>query len=146
MEYKNRSKRLEESNRYELSDDIEVPEFAPSTKELNNAWSVKYWPLIWNGNPNDQILNDYKIDMQEVRNELSRASTLSVKMATAGKQFPMVSVFVDPSEKEGQSGGRRWQKLRKLATHRPQCNGGHPCGRRKTQGGCRRRRKLLSVS
>ncbi|AHY78678.1 Tad3p [Saccharomyces cerevisiae YJM1419] len=88
------------TKKYELSDEIEVPEFAPSTKELNNAWSVKYWPLIWNGNPNDQILNDYKIDMQEVRNELSRASTLSVKMATAGKQFPMVSVFVDPSRKK----------------------------------------------
>ena len=88
------------TKKYELSDDIEVPEFAPSTKELNNAWSVKYWPLIWNGSPNDQILNDYKIDMQEVRNELSRASTLSVKMATAGKQFPMVSVFVDPSRKK----------------------------------------------
>lgn len=84
---------------YRLRDDIKVPEFAPSTKELNNAWSIEYWPLIWNGNPNDQILNDYKINIEEVRNELSRVSALSMKMTAAGKLFPIASVFVDSSRR-----------------------------------------------
>lgn len=89
------------AEKYEVKDVIEVPEFAPSTKELNSAWSAKYWPLIWNGNPNDQILNDYKIDMGEVRVELARASALSTNMAAAGQRFPIVSVFVDPSRQKG---------------------------------------------
>ncbi|CAI4046810.1 hypothetical protein SKDZ_12G3460 [Saccharomyces kudriavzevii ZP591] len=86
---------------FQLKDELEVPEFAPSTKELNNMWSMKYWPLIWNGNPNDQILNDYKINMQEVRDELSRASVLSAKMAAAGQRYPIVCVFVGPSGQKG---------------------------------------------
>ena len=88
------------AEKYEVKGVIEVPEFAPSTKELNSAWSGKYWPLIWNGNPNDQILNDYKIDMREVRDELAQASALSTKMEAAGQRYPIVSVFVDPSRQK----------------------------------------------
>lgn len=42
----------------------EVPKYGPSRKETSLEWSDKYWPLVWKGNPNDQILNDVRIDIE----------------------------------------------------------------------------------
>ena len=60
-----------------ISGSILVPRFAPVTKELVHQWSKEYWPLTWNGNPNDQILNDYIIDMNSIRNMLQRITFIS---------------------------------------------------------------------
>ncbi|EGW30981.1 uncharacterized protein SPAPADRAFT_62883 [Spathaspora passalidarum NRRL Y-27907] len=42
---------------------IEVPRYAPQTKDITQAWSSKYWPLAWKGNPNHQFLNTVEFDI-----------------------------------------------------------------------------------
>lgn len=35
---------------------IEIPEVAAPSKKISIEWSSRYWPQIWRGDPNDQIL------------------------------------------------------------------------------------------
>lgn len=79
-----------------ISDNILVPRFAPITKELVHQWGKEYWPLTWNGNPNDQILNDYVIDMDLIKNMLQKIANLSEHEYINGNKFPIVTAFVDP--------------------------------------------------
>ena len=81
-----------------VRDDNKVPKIGPSTKTLMLTWSEKYWPLVWRGNPNDQILNDYIFDMKEIRSILSQIAEESRKvMKNAGnEEVPVVSAFVNP--------------------------------------------------
>lgn len=79
-----------------ISDNVLVPRFAPMTKELVHQWGKKYWPLTWNGNPNDQILNDYVINMDSIKNMLQKIANLSEREYTNGNKFPVVTAFVDP--------------------------------------------------
>lgn len=77
-----------------------IPLSNPSTKELVQNWSENYWPLIWRGNPNDQILNDYKFDMMQIRKMLDTLAKLSNESFDNGKRFPIVTIFVDPTNKD----------------------------------------------
>ncbi|KAK6459467.1 tRNA-specific adenosine-34 deaminase subunit [Scheffersomyces xylosifermentans] len=43
---------------------IEVPRYAPSTKEISQQWSARYWPISWKGNPNHQFLNNVDFDIK----------------------------------------------------------------------------------
>ncbi|CAL9727698.1 tRNA-specific adenosine deaminase subunit Tad3p [Monosporozyma unispora] len=87
--------------KYELlSNETQIPLIGPSTKELVNQWSKDYWPLTWNGNPNDQILNDYVFDMEFIKKILTTISNISEKELTKGNKYPIVSAFVDPLNKD----------------------------------------------
>ncbi|CCD26816.1 Tad3p NDAI_0I02480 [Naumovozyma dairenensis CBS 421] len=78
-----------------LNKDLKVPKEPPITRELINEWSKKFWPMVWNGNPNDQILNDYIIDMDSIRGKLDIISKQSQSLAKSN-EIPVVSLFVNP--------------------------------------------------
>lgn len=63
-------------------------------------WSQLYWPLTWCGNPNDQILNDYKFDMSFINKMLSSVADLARQEAEKGNEMPIVTAFVDPNRNE----------------------------------------------
>ncbi|CCH62086.1 hypothetical protein TBLA_0G01400 [Henningerozyma blattae CBS 6284] len=86
-------------NRYDnLTCKYLVPMGNPSTKERMLEWSKLYWPLIWRGNPNDQILNDYKFDMIQIKNILKEITKLSQKEKLNGNEFPIITAFVNPND------------------------------------------------
>lgn len=79
---------------------FQVPRLGPSTKELSSEWSEKYWPLVWRGNPNDQILNDYVFDMGLIKGILQRISELTAAQHEKDPLItPAVSAFVNPLNK-----------------------------------------------
>ncbi|QEU59538.1 Tad3 [Kluyveromyces lactis] len=81
-----------------VKDDNKVPKVGPSTKSLMLKWSEQYWPLIWRGNPNDQILNDYIFDMTEIRSLLTKIAEESRAIRDLNTmQLPIVSAFVNPN-------------------------------------------------
>ncbi|SCV02735.1 LAME_0H04698g1_1 [Lachancea meyersii CBS 8951] len=83
---------------YNANDHSAVPTAAPSTKELSLKWSALYWPLVWRGNPNDQIMNDYVFDMAFIRNTLTTLSKVSLDQAEKNASDPpVVSAFVSPN-------------------------------------------------
>lgn len=71
-----------------------VPGHCPGTKELSQDWGKKYWPLVWKGNPNDQILNDVKIDISLIKNHLDLIHSLSVDSTKQG--LPIITCIVNP--------------------------------------------------
>lgn len=77
-----------------------VPCEGPSTKELVHQWSKDYWPLTWNGNPNDQILNDYIFDMEFIMKMLKTVSDTSESEIAKGNKYPIVTAFVDPLNRD----------------------------------------------
>lgn len=93
---------LSESNlTYEhLTDSHKIPRQAPSTKTVMLEWSEKYWPLTWCGNPNDQILNEYVFDMNFIKVMLRKISDLCKSETENGNEYPIVTAFVDPKDKE----------------------------------------------
>lgn len=70
----------------------------PSTKDKVTEWSEAYWPLVWRGNPNDQILNEYTFDMPTIEKILTEISKLSHCQYKAGNKIPVITAFVDPSD------------------------------------------------
>ncbi|KAI0462884.1 hypothetical protein LJB42_003687 [Komagataella kurtzmanii] len=56
---------------------VNVPSNYPPTKELCTEWS-KIWPIVWKGNPIVQELNSIRLDIQEISENLSKISELSV--------------------------------------------------------------------
>lgn len=80
-----------------VKDDNKVPKVGPSTKSLMLKWSEDFWPLIWRGNPNDQVLNDYVFDMDLISDVLHKISEHSqaIKSKDEGR-LPVVSAFVNP--------------------------------------------------
>ncbi|CCF56095.1 hypothetical protein KAFR_0A06600 [Kazachstania africana CBS 2517] len=95
---------LQEFNRdlvYEnLTCEHQAPLQGPGTKEQAISWSEKYWPLIWRGNPNDQILNDMEFDMLFIKDILKKISEKSKEELANGNKRPIVTAFVEPSKKE----------------------------------------------
>ncbi|SCU87560.1 LAFA_0E07492g1_1 [Lachancea sp. 'fantastica'] len=85
---------------FDVSDKFEVPSTAPSTKELSLEWSELYWPLVWRGNPNDQIMNDYVFDMPFIKKMLDAISTEAAEQAKSSSNHPVVSAFVNPKTKK----------------------------------------------
>ncbi|KAL3232615.1 tRNA-specific adenosine deaminase subunit TAD3 [Nakaseomyces bracarensis] len=79
---------------------INVPREGPYEKEKVKEWSEMYWPLVWNGDPNDQILNDSVFLMDNIRYYLDiiTAKANEAKMKTG--YLPVVSLFVDPRSKD----------------------------------------------
>ncbi|GCE99879.1 tRNA-specific adenosine deaminase subunit tad3 [Zygosaccharomyces mellis] len=75
-----------------------VPRQAAPTKELVVEWSNEYWPLVWYGNPNDQILNDYVFDMDLIKFVLELISSRSREESQNGNQFPIVTAFINPRD------------------------------------------------
>lgn len=75
-----------------------VPTHCPGTKELAQDWGRAHWPLVWKGNPNDQILNEVKIDIRSVQNHLCYIHTLSTDITKAG--LPIVTSIVNPENNE----------------------------------------------
>lgn len=73
-----------------------IPMEAAPTKELMEKWSEEYWPLVWRGNPNNQILNDYTFDFPFIEEIIKKISKLSVEEQEKGNKMPVVSAFVDP--------------------------------------------------
>ncbi|KAH3678149.1 hypothetical protein WICMUC_001665 [Wickerhamomyces mucosus] len=73
----------------------EVPNHCPTIKLLSHDWTQKYWPLLWKGNPNDQILNDMKINVDEIRIFLERISKESLQI-TEG--LPIVTLAAKDSK------------------------------------------------
>lgn len=62
-------------------------------------WGTEYWPLVWRGNPNDQILNDYVFDMDFIREVLGKISHISREEAKKGR-LPIVTAFSNPLDQE----------------------------------------------
>ncbi|CCK69686.1 Tad3p KNAG_0C05880 [Huiozyma naganishii CBS 8797] len=89
----------EEINYKSVIEDVKVPRIGPSTKELITEWSTKYWPINWNGNPNDQILTSYEFDMDLIKDLLGRITAKASSEQLTGNRFPIVSAFVDPKDK-----------------------------------------------
>lgn len=83
-----------------VSEQSVVPMFGPPTKELSLVWSELYWPLVWRGNPNDQILNDYVFDMSLIRKLLQKICDKSFEESKSGNKIPVVSAFVNPKNQE----------------------------------------------
>ncbi|RLV89688.1 tRNA-specific adenosine deaminase subunit [Spathaspora sp. JA1] len=50
---------------------INVPRYAPQTKEITQEWSSKYWPIAWKGNPNHQFLNSVQFDIPKEKELIS---------------------------------------------------------------------------
>lgn len=75
-----------------------VPAHCPGSKELAQEWSASYWPLVWKGNPNDQILNDTNLNIVEVRKNLQKIQELSSDFTKAG--LPISTSIVDPKTNE----------------------------------------------
>ena len=92
----------EASFEYEnIRDNNQVPITGPSTKSLMLKWSQEFWPLIWRGNPNDQILNDYIFDLAFIREILNMISKESRNIvANHPGKVPTVSAFVNPKNGE----------------------------------------------
>ncbi|CUS22899.1 LAQU0S07e02652g1_1 [Lachancea quebecensis] len=83
-----------------VKDSSVVPQNGPPTKELSLEWSNLYWPLVWRGNPNDQILNSYIFDMKFIEATLKQISKKSLAEQASGKQAAVVSAFVNPKNKK----------------------------------------------
>jgi len=81
-----------------LSSRHKIPKESPPTKELMLQWSEEYWPLVWRGNPNDQILNDYTFDMPFIEDILQKIHKLSHEQHENGNGYPIVTAFVDPND------------------------------------------------
>ncbi|SMN22235.1 similar to Saccharomyces cerevisiae YLR316C TAD3 Subunit of tRNA-specific adenosine-34 deaminase [Maudiozyma saulgeensis] len=81
-----------------LSSSHEIPKEGPQTKELMLQWSDEYWPLVWRGNPNDQILNDYTFNMPFIEDILLKIHRLSQEQYENGNIYPIVTAFVDPND------------------------------------------------
>ena len=79
-----------------LSLENKVPLLSPPTKELAAEWSKEYWPMVWYGDPNDQILNDMVFDMSTIKSILNQITLLSQKQAESGNKVPVVTAFVSP--------------------------------------------------
>lgn len=77
---------------------ISVPTHCPGTKDLAQSWSKSYWPLVWKGNPNDQILNDTKLSIAEVKEHLQEIQELSSDNFKSG--LPIATSIVDPKTNE----------------------------------------------
>ncbi|AAS53864.1 AFR493Cp [Eremothecium gossypii ATCC 10895] len=73
-----------------------LPRAGPSTRELSLEWGRKFWPLVWRGNPNDQILNDYTFDMARIRSILRQISDTASEKRDQSGNLPVVSAFVNP--------------------------------------------------
>lgn len=56
--------------------------------------------MTWCGNPNDQILNDYLFDMTLIKKVLAKITALSREASDNGNEYPIVTAFVDPRNKE----------------------------------------------
>ncbi|XDT38526.1 Cytidine and deoxycytidylate deaminase zinc-binding region [Nakaseomyces glabratus] len=82
-----------------LNSSNKVPKRGPYDKDLVKEWSEKYWPLVWNGNPNDQILNDSEFKMDEINFYLKIIQEESKRIGKESGSLPIVSVFVDPKFK-----------------------------------------------
>jgi len=80
--------------RYENTFLRDVPSHCPGTKELAIEWSKSFWPIVWKGNPNDQILNDVKVDILQVKQHLQSIAQLSNNSTKVDQ--PIVSSIVDP--------------------------------------------------
>ncbi|EDO17113.1 hypothetical protein Kpol_1025p33 [Vanderwaltozyma polyspora DSM 70294] len=83
-----------------LQCEVSVPRNPPPTREIMLSWSELYWPLNWNGNPNDQILNDYKIDMEMITKMLNIISKKSNELDSGNDRLPIVTAFVNPTNPE----------------------------------------------
>lgn len=79
-----------------LSVENKVPLLSPPTKELATSWSREYWPMVWYGDPNDQILNDMVFDMSMIRDVLNQITLLSQGQVENGNKVPVVTAFVSP--------------------------------------------------
>ncbi|AGO11007.1 AaceriAFR493Cp [[Ashbya] aceris (nom. inval.)] len=73
-----------------------LPRIGPSTRELSLEWGKKFWPLVWRGNPNDQILNDYIFDMGRIKSILKQISDTANGLGDKSDNAPVVSAFVNP--------------------------------------------------
>lgn len=83
-----------------LNSKRKVPFIGPYNKTLVKEWSKLYWPLTWNGNPNDQILNGYKFDIPIIYKTLMCISEQCRSDQIDGNKFPIVSAFIDPINAE----------------------------------------------
>ncbi|ODV75774.1 Tad3p [Cyberlindnera jadinii NRRL Y-1542] len=71
----------------------QVPAHCPPTKDMALEWGKLYWPLVWKGNPNDQILNEMVFNFDHIRSDLQLICTNSSKCC---EQLPISTVIVDP--------------------------------------------------
>ncbi|SCV00411.1 LANO_0F06722g1_1 [Lachancea nothofagi CBS 11611] len=84
-----------------ISGEFVVPSKGPSTKDLSLKWSSQYWPLVWRGNPNDQIMNDYVFDLPFIKEILDKISNLANSEEQNGESGPpVVSAFVNPKTRK----------------------------------------------
>lgn len=79
-----------------LKSSDKIPREAAPTKELMQKWSDEYWPLVWRGNPNNQILNDCTFDLALIDEIIKIISKRSCEEQEKGNKMPVVSAFVDP--------------------------------------------------
>lgn len=52
--------------------EAQIPKSLPSTKELAQEWSAKYWPLSWKGNPNHQYLKSTRFNINHEKEMVSQ--------------------------------------------------------------------------
>lgn len=71
----------------------QVPAHCPPTKELALRWGEKHWPLVWKGNPNDQVLNGMVFNMEHIGEHLRSITEESMKCSA----LPIVTSIVDPT-------------------------------------------------
>lgn len=79
-----------------LSCETKVPREGPQEKDQLREWSEKYWPLVWNGNPNDQILNDSVFVMEDINFYLKLITSRAKEIRSSTGQMPIITAFVDP--------------------------------------------------
>lgn len=83
-----------------LTNEVKVPREGPYEKEKVKEWSERYWPLVWNGDPNDQILNDSVFVMDDINYYLKMITERANKIKSKTGSLPIITVFVDPRSKD----------------------------------------------
>ncbi|AMD21503.1 HER225Wp [Eremothecium sinecaudum] len=92
-------KKLKEADfAYEKLAQHDLPMVAPYSRELSREWSTRYWPLVWRGNPNDQILNDCVFDIPYIKKILEKVESKCIEIKDSKKGLPIVTAFVNPAD------------------------------------------------
>lgn len=83
------------TNESELSANIkfyatELPAQNPTTKEIAQDWSSKYWPMSWKGNPYHQELKNSNLVLGKEQDTIEQ---LILAAKSAPKDFPVVTIF-----------------------------------------------------
>lgn len=78
---------------------VKVPRDPPISKEEAKLWTEKYWPSIWKGDPNLQMLQQEEFNFTEIEQMFKEIVELA-NVQKAKRQLPIVTRIYDPIKKK----------------------------------------------